>query len=140
MIGKKALRVAVGPVQGFISSGRRTRDFWAGSFLLSWLSGVAMKTVIDAGGKITIPAVYGEDGKISEPTLRAPGKRGAGSALSWEKSLTAPEMNTGPPRQKHWAMRVGSRNWHRHFVPRRIDDGATHPICPNPVSSLSGHS
>ncbi len=71
MSRKHALRVYLGPVQGFISAGRRTRDFWAGSFLLSWLSGIAMKTVIDAEGTITIPAVYGADGRISEPTLMA---------------------------------------------------------------------
>ncbi len=36
----------LGPVQSFISQARRARDFWAGSFLLSWLSGVAMQEVI----------------------------------------------------------------------------------------------
>lgn len=35
----------IGPVQGFVAQARRTRDFWAGSFLLSWLAGVAMKAV-----------------------------------------------------------------------------------------------
>lgn len=35
----------LGPVQGFVSQARRTRDFWAGSFILSWLSAVAMKAV-----------------------------------------------------------------------------------------------
>jgi len=75
MTDKQALRVYIGPVQGFISSGRRTRDFWAGSFLLSWLSGIAMQAVIDGKGKgtgtITIPAVYDAKGEISEPTLMA---------------------------------------------------------------------
>ena len=33
------LHVKLGPVQGFIRQARRTRDLWAGSFLLSWLSG-----------------------------------------------------------------------------------------------------
>ncbi|MCI5211935.1 MAG: hypothetical protein D3910_24865 [Candidatus Electrothrix sp. ATG2] len=36
----------IGPVQGFVAQARRTRDFWAGSFLLSWLSAVAMRAVI----------------------------------------------------------------------------------------------
>ena len=75
----KALRVAIGPVQGFIASGRRTRDFWAGSFLLSWLSGVAMKSVIDHGGRITIPVV-GASENLTEPTLRAI-MAGAGNAV-----------------------------------------------------------
>ena len=45
----------LGPVQGFVSQARRTRDFWAGSFLLSWLSAVAMKAVINQGGSILFP-------------------------------------------------------------------------------------
>lgn len=36
----------LGPVQSFVSQARRTRDFWAGSFILSWLSGVAVCEVI----------------------------------------------------------------------------------------------
>ncbi len=46
---------ALGPVQDFIAQARRTRDFWAGSFLLSWLSGVAMLAVKKQGGKILFP-------------------------------------------------------------------------------------
>jgi|WetSurSiteA1Bulk_404760.scaffolds.fasta_scaffold02748_3 CRISPR-associated protein Cmr2 len=36
---------SIAPVQGFIAQARRTRDFWAGSFILSWLSAVAMQAV-----------------------------------------------------------------------------------------------
>jgi CRISPR-associated protein Cmr2 len=46
----------LGPVQGFVSQARRTRDFWAGSFLLSWLAGVAMHAVKRQGGTIRFPA------------------------------------------------------------------------------------
>ena len=45
----------LGPVQGFVSQARRTRDFWAGSFLLSWLAGVAIAEVKRQGGEITFP-------------------------------------------------------------------------------------
>jgi CRISPR-associated protein Cmr2 len=45
----------IGPVQGFVSQARRTRDFWAGSFLLSWLSGVAMAEIERQGGQIEFP-------------------------------------------------------------------------------------
>jgi CRISPR-associated protein Cmr2 len=45
----------LGPVQSFVAQARRTRDYWAGSFLLSWLAGVAMKTVIAQGGRIVFP-------------------------------------------------------------------------------------
>ncbi|NRT58056.1 type III-B CRISPR-associated protein Cas10/Cmr2 [Sphaerotilus uruguayifluvii] len=46
----------LGPVQGFVAQARRTRDFWAGSFLLSWLAGVAMSEVSRQGGKIEFPS------------------------------------------------------------------------------------
>lgn len=45
----------LGPVQGFVAQARRTRDFWAGSFILSWLAGVAMREVRAQGGTIVFP-------------------------------------------------------------------------------------
>lgn len=62
--------MSIGPVQSWIAAGRRTRDFWAGSFLLSWMSGHAMAEVKRAEGDITIPAVQA-DGEVIEPTLQA---------------------------------------------------------------------
>jgi len=42
---EKYFHFTLGPVQSFVSQARRTRDFWASSFILSWLSAVAMKAV-----------------------------------------------------------------------------------------------
>lgn len=67
---RHVLRFHLGPVHEFISAGRRTRDLWAGSFLLSRLVGEAMLHVRREGGEITLPFV-GEDGELLEPTLRA---------------------------------------------------------------------
>ncbi len=47
----------LGPVQGFVAQARRTRDFWAGSFLLSYLSAIAMTAVEKQGGKLLFPKV-----------------------------------------------------------------------------------
>lgn len=44
----------LGPVQGFVAQARRTRDFWAGSFILSWLSAVAMREVQKQAGADSI--------------------------------------------------------------------------------------
>lgn len=52
---KKYFHFSLGPVQEFIAQARRTRDFWAGSFLLSWLAGVAMLAVEKRGGKVLHP-------------------------------------------------------------------------------------
>ncbi|MDG4602001.1 MAG: type III-B CRISPR-associated protein Cas10/Cmr2 [Defluviicoccus sp.] len=53
---KHIFHFSLGPVQGFIGTARRTRDLWAGSFLLSWLSAVAMAEVRKKGGKIVFPS------------------------------------------------------------------------------------
>lgn len=55
--GGRILHFTLGPVQGFVAQARRTRDLWAGSFLLSWLAGQAMNAVIRAGGRIVLPEV-----------------------------------------------------------------------------------
>lgn len=47
----------LGPVQSFVAQARRTRDFWAGSFLLSYFSGVAMLATREQGGEIMFPKV-----------------------------------------------------------------------------------
>ncbi|WP_257265120.1 type III-B CRISPR-associated protein Cas10/Cmr2 [Endozoicomonas sp. ONNA2] len=54
-MAKQYFHFTLGPVQGFVAQARRTRDFWSGSFLLSWLSGVAMVDVQKQGGEIKFP-------------------------------------------------------------------------------------
>ena len=49
----------LGPVQGFVAQARRTRDFWAGSFILSWLSSVAIAAIQRQGGQVVFPVPDG---------------------------------------------------------------------------------
>lgn len=65
------LDFSIGPVQGFIARARRTRDFWAGSFLLSYLAGQAMAVVLENGGTLILPAVAKSKDEISDPLLQA---------------------------------------------------------------------
>ncbi len=51
------LDFTLAPVQGFVGQARRTRDFWAGSYLISYLSAHAMAAVERCGGKVTFPFV-----------------------------------------------------------------------------------
>ena len=44
------LLFAIGPVQDFIATARKTQDLWAGSYLLSYLSWSAMKVVAEEFG------------------------------------------------------------------------------------------
>lgn len=64
------LHFSLGPVQGFVAQARRTRDLWAGSFLLSWLSGQAMAETLRQGGDIVFPAVGASDAP-RDPLLKA---------------------------------------------------------------------
>jgi len=54
----KNLHFSIGPVQGFVAKARRTRDYFSGSFLLSYLAGKAILAVIDGGGVIDFPFVH----------------------------------------------------------------------------------
>ena len=54
------LDMSIGPVQGFVSHSRRTRDLWGSSYLLAFLSAHAMRGVVAAGGRLVFPDV-GED-------------------------------------------------------------------------------
>jgi CRISPR-associated protein Cmr2 len=53
----KTLHFNFTPVQSFVAQARRTRDLWAGSYLLSWLSGQAIAAILKDKGEILIPYV-----------------------------------------------------------------------------------
>lgn len=76
------LHFTIGPVQGFIGQARRTRDLWAGSFLLSCLSGMAMRAVKDhPGNVIRFPQVANDplfDALQWDPKARKPVATGTG--------------------------------------------------------------
>lgn len=55
MSGERYFHFNIGPVQGFFAQARKTRDFWAGSFILSWLLSVAMQEVKKQNGEINFP-------------------------------------------------------------------------------------
>jgi len=54
----KYFHFTIGPVQGFVAQARRTRDIWAGSFLLSYLSGKAMAAIVETEcAEIVFPSI-----------------------------------------------------------------------------------
>lgn len=63
----KTLEFTLAPVQKFVSQARRTRDYWAGSYLLSYLTANAIKGVCNSGTKNNIRFLQIE----KEPLLRA---------------------------------------------------------------------
>ncbi|RMG35558.1 MAG: type III-B CRISPR-associated protein Cas10/Cmr2 [Planctomycetota bacterium] len=50
------LSFSIGPVQSFVEQARRTRDLWAGSWLLSYLAESALAAAENAGGIAIVPA------------------------------------------------------------------------------------
>lgn len=86
----KTLHFTIGPVQGFVTQSRRTRDLLASSFLLSYLAGHGMVHIIREGGEIQFPQVHesGEEKLITDPLLQAI-DQGIGDAKSgpWIGSL-----------------------------------------------------
>lgn len=70
MFTEKTLHFSLGPVQGFVAQARRTRDFWAGSFLLSYLSAIAIDYIMANGGEIIFPTVIDNEGEL-DPLLLA---------------------------------------------------------------------
>lgn len=89
----------IGPVQGFVAQARRTRDFWAGSFLLSWLAGVAMREVM---------AQHGGDAKV----IKFPHPDPAFIAALSGPAADGPQQGTIPNR---FMAEV-----HSAFVPERV--------------------
>jgi len=71
----------IGPVQSFISSAKKTKDFWAGSYLLSYLTWTALKVVIEESNEnsVVFPAIDGQplyklsfENKKNEEELKLP--------------------------------------------------------------------
>ncbi len=59
VLPKPALLIfSITPVQSFISTARKTRDFWMGSYILSWLSWKAMEAIAEEYGPDSV--VYPE--------------------------------------------------------------------------------
>lgn len=54
---EQRLDFSIGPVQGFISQSRRTRDLWGSSFLLAFLSTHAIYAARENGARVVRPSV-----------------------------------------------------------------------------------
>lgn len=89
MTAHQILHFSLGPVQGFVAQARRTRDLWAGSFLLSWLTANAIAAVIEAGGRVCFPVV--DDDPLVKAVLAKRAGRTPGDT---------PEIGTVPNRFK----------------------------------------
>ena len=83
---KHVLHFKVGPVQAFIGQARRTRDLWAGSFLLSCLTGMAMRAVAEGAeeNQILYPQTSGNplfDALVWDPRAQRPVEKDSGPVV-----------------------------------------------------------
>ncbi len=87
------LHYTIGPVQSFVGQARRTRDLWAGSFILSWMAGQAMAAIIqELDGTIAFPVVQQQQhAVISDELLKA---------IMGEKDHKSPQIGSLPNRFK----------------------------------------
>lgn len=87
---KHAFHFTIGPVQGFVAQARRTRDIWAGSYLLSYLAGSAMVAITKLNGTIEFPDVD------NDPLIQAINK----SSVPSNKDAPAARIGSLPNRFK----------------------------------------
>lgn len=88
------LHFSLGPVQTFVAQARRTRDLWAGSFLLSYLVAHAMAAVRERG-RIILPSVDGD------PLLEwVKDERGPAPRLGSIPNRFVAEVDDGPGQAK----------------------------------------
>jgi CRISPR-associated protein Cmr2 len=125
----------IGPVQGFVAQARRTRDFWAGSFLLSWLATVAMREVEHQGGTLRFPlpdpgflaALQGRGGDKPPLQGNVPNRFIAEVPESFSPTAVSAAV------QDAWCG-LADQVW-RHDLQSRADD-ATHAIWTRQVGSF----
>ncbi len=91
MSNQKTLNFSLGPVQGFIATARKTRDFGIGSFILSSLAGQAMAVILEEGGGLILPAVAKNKNDIQDPLLQVIWDRRQGKEIKYKnyQSITA---------------------------------------------------
>ena len=63
------LQISIGPVQDFISAGRRTRDLWFGSMMLSEVAKSAAREVMNSGGELIFPAADKDEDLMPDSEL-----------------------------------------------------------------------
>lgn len=75
------LELTIGPVQGFIAAARRSRDLWAGSWILSELAHAMAASLRDGGARL----IYPDEGRVrTRPGLRRKADAEDGASVELE--------------------------------------------------------
>ncbi len=119
------LEFSIGPVQGFVSQSRRTRDLWGSSFLLSFLSAHAIRGAVEAGAAILTPRIE------NDPMMDwVSGKRDRPPQIGSIPNLFVAEVDGDPAPVARAAHRAFDQAWKRvcravwdHFVSHAVSRG-----------------
>src|SRR5262245_45152117 len=82
------LHFHLGPVQSFIAEARRTRDIWAGSFLLSWLTAHALSAAVGTKTTSQLSRLAMNPNVLDDPTFNAVHQRKLNRASVVSESWT----------------------------------------------------
>ncbi len=134
----RLLHFTLGPVQGFVAQARRTRDLWAGSFLLSWLAGHAMRVVTENEGTILVPDI--SDDSLFQAITKGAGeyRPAVGSLPNRFKAKVPAEFHPTLCRDaidKAWC-RLANGVWQRFVAPVAGEDKATQAIWDRQTASF----
>jgi len=92
----ETVHLCFGPVQEFLAQARRTRDLWAGSYLLSWLAARALCHAHQQGHRIVLPSL---DGNALFAAVREKGApTGSGNRVGSIPHIAELEVSDGYPR------------------------------------------
>lgn len=69
------LDFTLSPVQGFVGQARRTRDFWAGSYLISYLTAHAIKGFLESAESIPEDSHMSDEVVLDDDVPRSPSSR-----------------------------------------------------------------
>lgn len=134
----RLLHFTLGPVQGFVAQARRTRDLWAGSFLLSWLAGHAMRVVTENEGTILVPDI--SDDSLFQAITKGAGeyRPAVGSLPNRFKAKVPAEFYPTLCRDaidEAWR-RLANGVWQRFVAPVAREDKATQAIWDRQTASF----
>jgi CRISPR-associated protein Cmr2 len=125
-----------GPVQGFVAQARRTRDLWAGSWLLSYLAESAIAAAEQAGATLVLPHRPPED--RLEVTMRRGGSLFGGFPNRFTADAPDPVRAAEAASDGlHEAWRgVANAVWERYVAPAEAMGNGTRVIWDRQVESF----
>jgi len=128
------LHFTFGPVQGFVAQARRTRDLYAGSFLLSHLALTAMRAARDAGGTILLPDLAAIE-RIAATTEHAIAPNRFVAGFDDAQAAVRTGKSAAAALAKEWK-RIADGVWQRFLAPAAAQGRRTPDIWQRQIASF----